>query len=48
MVDGKVVDTNYSRYDSPYTQAEKKDVTLTFEHNGKSLFLDFENLERKF
>ena len=48
MVDGKEVDTNYSRYDSPYAQAEKKDATITFEHNGESLFLDFENLERKY
>jgi hypothetical protein len=48
MVDGNVVDTNYSRYESPYASAEKKDDTLTFEKNGKTLYLDFNNLVRKF
>ncbi|NQU53296.1 MAG: hypothetical protein HQ522_12240, partial [Bacteroidetes bacterium] len=47
-VDGKVIDTNYSRYGSPYVKAEKKDKTIAFEFNGKSLFLDFENLKREF
>jgi len=46
-IDGKVIDTNYNRYDSPYAKAKKKDKTLTFEYKGKSLFLDFENLIRK-
>ena len=48
MVDGKVIDTNYKRYDSPYAKAEKKDKTITISHKGKSLFLDFENLIRRF
>lgn len=47
-LDGKIVDTNYSRYDSTYIKAEKKDKTLTFKLNGKSLFLDFENLIRRY
>jgi hypothetical protein len=47
-VDGKVIDTNYDRYDSPYAKAKKKDKTITYEYNGKSLFLDFENLKREF
>jgi hypothetical protein len=47
-IDGKEVDTNYKRYDSPYANAQKKDKTITFEHNGKKLFLDFENLIREF
>lgn len=47
-VDEKIVDTNYNRYDSPYAKAEKKDKTITIKHNGKSLFLDFENLKREF
>ena len=42
----KIIETSYSRYDSPYIQAEKKDNTLTFSYRGKSLFLDFENLQR--
>ncbi len=48
MVDGKVIDTDYDRYDSPYAKAKKKDKTITYEFNGKRLFLDFENLKREF
>ncbi|MDX2429840.1 MAG: hypothetical protein QNK35_02840 [Bacteroides sp.] len=47
-VDGHVVNTQYKRYDSPYVQAERKDATFTYSLNGKSLFLDFENMIRKF
>ncbi len=47
-LNGTVIDIEYSRYDSPYAKAEKKDETLTFEYNGKSLFLDFNNLKREF
>lgn len=47
-INGTVIDTEYSRYDSPYAKAEKKDETLTFDYNGKSLFLDFYNLKREF
>ena len=43
-----VIDTEYSRYDAPYVNAEKKDETITFNHNGKSLFLDFKNLIRAY
>jgi hypothetical protein len=45
-VDDEVIETSYSRYDSPYIQAEKKDKTLSFSFRGKSLFLDFDNLQR--
>jgi hypothetical protein len=47
-VDKQLINTGYSRYDSPYIKAEKKDPTLEFSYNGKSLFLDFENLKRQF
>jgi hypothetical protein len=47
-VDGKTIDTDYHRYDSPYAQAKKKDKTITIEYMDKSLFLDFENLIREF
>jgi hypothetical protein len=47
-LDGKIANTNYSRYDSPYIKAEKRDSTLKFDFNGKSLFLDFYNLRREF
>ncbi len=47
-INDEVIDTNYDRYDSPYAKAKKKDKTLTFEFNGKSLFLDFDNMKRDF
>jgi hypothetical protein len=47
LVNEKIIDTNYSRFDSPYVNAEKKDKTITIEFNGKSLFLDFENVNRE-
>ena len=48
LINEEVIDTNYNRYDAPYAKAMKKDKTLTFEFNGKSLFLDFENMKRDF
>jgi hypothetical protein len=47
VLDGKLVNTNYSRFDSPYSKAEKKDKTIQIEYNGKSLLLDFENMARE-
>ena len=37
-----------SRYDAPYVKGEKKDKTITIAYGKNSLFLDFENLIRKF
>ena len=48
LLDGDAVNVEYPRYDSPYAQADKKDKTLTYRFNGKSLHLDFENLIREF
>jgi hypothetical protein len=42
------VDTQYARFDSPYIKAEKKAESMTFNFNGKSLFLDFYNMKREF
>lgn len=47
-VNGKVVDTRYKRYDSPYVQGEKKDKTFTYALNGKQLYLDFDNMIREY
>ena len=47
-LNGKLVNIDYPRYDSPYTQVKKKDKTMTYSFNEKSLFLDFENLIRQF
>jgi hypothetical protein len=46
MIDGKPVNTNYNRFDSPYSQAKKKAETIEIAFNGKSLFLDFYNMKR--
>ena len=46
QIDKQTINTSYSRYDSPYIQAEKKDKTLTFTYKDQRLFLDFENLQR--
>lgn len=47
-VNGEFVNINYPRYNSPYVQAKKKDKTITYSFNGKSLFLDFKNMIREF
>jgi hypothetical protein len=46
LIDNEIFETTYPRYDSPYIQAEKKDKTLNFSFREKSLFLDFDNLQR--
>jgi len=48
IVNGKEVDTQYPRFDSPYVKAEKKAESMTFHFNGKSLLLDFYNMKREF
>ncbi|MCP3932478.1 MAG: hypothetical protein GY705_25685 [Bacteroidetes bacterium] len=47
IINGKIIDTNYNRYESPYVKAKKKDKSITFEYNDKKLFLDFGNSIRK-
>jgi hypothetical protein len=46
-IDGAVQDLQYPRYDSPYVQAPRKPETITFEHEGYSLQLDFYGLRRE-
>jgi len=46
LIDNETIETSYSRYDSPYIQAEKKDKTLNFSFREKFLFLDFDKLQR--
>ncbi|MEZ5104067.1 MAG: hypothetical protein R2757_06210 [Draconibacterium sp.] len=45
-VNKQTVIPNYSRFDSPYCKAEKKDSIITIHFNGRSLFLDFYNMKR--
>ena len=45
-VNGKTVDTNYDRFDSPYSKAKKKADAIEISFNGNSLLLDFYNMKR--
>ena len=47
-LNNSTVNLDYPRYDSPYSKAEKKDNTITYSFNGKTLHLDFENMIREF
>ena len=47
-VDGKEINTNYDRYDSPYIRAKRKSVKMHFTFNDKYLVLDFYNNGREF
>lgn len=48
LIDGKMENINYNRYNSSYIKSRKKDKTIIFKFNGKSLFLNFANLKRSF
>ncbi len=47
-IDGKIQDTIYPRFDSPYIQSNRKAKTITIRFAGKVLFLDFDKVVRKF
>lgn len=47
-VNGKDMNTNYRRFDSPYAESDKKAETIKIKMNDESLFLDFENLVREY
>jgi hypothetical protein len=44
----KLIDVNYKRYNSPYSNTERKAKTITFDFNNKFLHLDFYNMKRDF
>jgi hypothetical protein len=46
-VNGKIVNTEYKRFDSSYVTAERKPLTLEIKWHEKSLFLDFYNMKRE-
>ena len=46
-VDGEKQDLDYPRFDSPYVKAPRKPDVIRFEHDGKSLLLDFYGLKRE-
>jgi hypothetical protein len=47
-IDGEVQDLNYPRFDSPYIKAPREPNTMRFEHDGKTLELDFFNMQRAY
>jgi hypothetical protein len=47
-LNGSEVETDYQRFDSPYSQAITKPDEIEIEINGKSLHLDFYNLRREY
>ena len=46
-VDGEVQNLGYPRFDSPYVKAPRKPDVIRFEHDGKTLLLDFYGLKRE-
>ncbi len=47
-VNGATFSRAYDRFDSPYCKADRKAEAIKFELNGKSLYLDFNRMIRKF
>lgn len=47
-VDGEKQDLQYDRFESPYINSVRTPDEMTFELNGKSLYLNFEKLIREF
>lgn len=43
IVDGEHIETEYRRFDSPYSTTERKSHAITISHADKTLFLDFYN-----
>jgi hypothetical protein len=46
-VNGRIVDTAYPRLETPWVKAGRKPAELTIRAGGKSLYLNFETMERK-
>jgi hypothetical protein len=45
-LDGKVVDVDYPRFDTPYVRADRNSRSYEIEFDGKRLRLDFEKMDR--
>jgi hypothetical protein len=48
LLDNKIVNLQYDRYDAPYVQSRRQPEELRFNWNGKELHLDFEKLIRTY
>jgi hypothetical protein len=48
IVNEAVQNLEYTRFDSPYIKSEREPQTMSFEHKGKSLYLDFYKMIRTY
>ncbi|MBI1932831.1 MAG: hypothetical protein HYS24_09880 [Ignavibacteriales bacterium] len=48
LLNEKIINTEYNRYDSPYIKAKTKAPELNFNYEDKFLHLDFYNIKRDF
>jgi len=46
LINSDVINTDYQRFDSPYSSTSREPGIIVIEFEGKSLILDFDNLER--
>ena len=47
LVNERIVDCAYSRFDAPWIQAKRNPIDLTFKHDNHGLYLNFDNMIRK-
>lgn len=48
MINSKIINTNYSRFDAPYIKSNRKPENLKIEFNDKTLYLDFYKMTREY
>lgn len=48
LINGSIINTDYSRYDSPYIKSKQNAESIVFNFNGKSLYLDFNQVKRNY
>ncbi|MHA6484932.1 hypothetical protein ACX1C1_23870 [Paenibacillus sp. strain BS8-2] len=46
-IDGKIINTNYDRFDTPFVKAERKPKEINVSFEGSRLYLNFERCERR-
>ncbi|MDO9629309.1 MAG: hypothetical protein Q7I99_05350, partial [Acholeplasmataceae bacterium] len=46
-IDGKVINTEYSRYETPYVTAKRKPEELFIQYQQKMLYLNFNQMIRE-
>ncbi|NQT58856.1 MAG: hypothetical protein HQ557_07740 [Bacteroidetes bacterium] len=46
-LNGNLVQTEYQRYESPYSTTDRKPTSISISHDGRELFLDFNAMTRE-